>query len=376
MFYKKKVEEKDHSSIKTQKLLKKKELVISGILLGNNLVNILASAVATNLFIKAFGTVGILYSTITMTTTIFIFAEVLPKIYAIRKAEKLLIFYTPYLNLVLMTLYPINNVIHKIIQYLVKSKSQNKHTFNLDRIRGAILLADKEGNMLKDDKLMLESILDLKDREVHEAMIHRKDIFSLNIDLPEKELLKKVKKTNYSRLPIWDKNSENIIGVILVKDLLKIIIESKKFSIKKILQKPLFIPETTNLLNQLNVFKEKKKHMAFVVDEYGVLQGLITLEDILEEIVGQIEDEYDVSSTSQSDLSGNIHVRGNVSIRDLNRIYNLKFSEDTASTIAGLIINYAKRIPEIGEIFVIDNVILTISSRSKTRITKVQIQKT
>ncbi|MBV69664.1 MAG: hypothetical protein CMJ08_07675 [Pelagibacterales bacterium] len=372
----KKVEEKDHSSIKTQKLLKKKELVISGILLGNNLVNILASAVATNLFIKAFGTVGILYSTITMTTTIFIFAEVLPKIYAIRKAEKLLIFYTPYLNLVLMTLYPINNVIHKIIQYLVKSKSQNKHTFNLDRIRGAILLADKEGNMLKDDKLMLESILDLKDREVHEAMIHRKDIFSLNIDLPEKELLKKVKKTNYSRLPIWDKNSENIIGVILVKDLLKIIIESKKFSIKKILQKPLFIPETTNLLNQLNVFKEKKKHMAFVVDEYGVLQGLITLEDILEEIVGQIEDEYDVSTTSQSDLSGNIHVRGNVSIRDLNRIYNLKFSEDTASTIAGLIINYAKRIPEIGEIFVIDNVILTISSRSKTRITKVQIQKT
>ena len=372
----KKVEEKDIRSIKTQKLLKKKELVISGILLGNNLVNILSSAVATNLFIKAFGTVGILYSTITMTAMIFIFAEVLPKIYAIRKAEKLLIFYTPYLNLVLITLYPINNIIHKIIQYLVKGKKSNKHSFNLDRIRGAILLADKEGNMLKDKKLMLESILDLKDREVHEVMIHRKDIFSLNINLSEKELLKKVKKTNFSRLPIWDKNTENIIGLILVKDLLKTLIEEKKFSIKKILQKPLFIPETTNLLNQLNTFKDKKKHMAFVVDEYGVLQGLITLEDILEEIVGQIEDEYDVSATSQSDISGNIYVRGNVSIRDLNRIYNLKFPEDTASTIAGLIINYAKRIPEIGEIFVIDNIMLTVSSRSKTRITKVHIQKT
>ena len=128
---------------------------------------------------------------------------------------------------------------------------------------------------------------------------------------------------NFSRLPIWDKNTENIIGVILVKDLLKTLIEEKKFSIKKILQKPLFIPETTNLLNQLNTFKDKKKHMAFVVDEYGVLQGLITLEDILEEIVGQIEDEYDVSATSQSDISGNIYVRGNVSLRDLNRIYNL-----------------------------------------------------
>ena len=372
----KKVEEKDIRSIKTQKLLKKKELVISGILLGNNLVNILSSAVATNLFIKAFGTVGILYSTITMTTAIFIFAEVLPKIYAIRKAEKLLIFYTPYLNAVMIALYPINNVVHKIIHYLVKSKTPNQHTFNLDRIRGAILLADKEGNMLKDKKLMLESILDLKDREVDEVMIHRKDIFSLNIDLSEKELLEKVKRTNFSRLPIWDKNSENIIGVILVKDLLKVIIKSKKFNIKKILQKPIFIPETTNLLNQLNSFKEKKNHMAFVVDEYGVLQGLITLEDILEEIVGQIEDEFDVSTASQSDLSGNIYVRGNVSIRDLNRIYNLKFSEDMASTIAGLIINYAKRIPEIGEIFVIDNVMLTVSSRSKTRITKVQIQKT
>ena len=230
--------------------------------------------------------------------------------------------------------------------------------------------------MLKDKKLMLESILDLKDREVHEVMIHRKDIFSLDVDLPEKELLEKVKRTNFSRLPIWDKNSENIIGVILVKDLLKVIIKSKKFNINKILQKPIFIPETTNLLNQLNSFKEKKNHMAFVVDEYGVLQGLITLEDILEEIVGQIEDEFDVSTASQSDLSGNIYVRGNVSIRDLNRIYNLKFSEDMASTIAGLIINYAKRIPEIGEIFVIDNIMLTVSSRSKTRITRVQIQKT
>lgn len=372
----KKVEEKDYRSIRTQKLLKKKELVISGILLGNNLVNILASAIATNLFIKTFGTVGILYSTITMTTIIFIFAEVLPKIYAIRKAEKLLIFNTPYLNAVLYILYPINNVIHKMIHYLVKNKNQNMHNFDTDRIRGAILLADKAGNMLKDDKLMLESILDLKDREVDEVMIHRKDIFSLNINLPEKELIETLKKTNFSRLPVWEKNPENIVGVVLVKDLLKIIIKFKKISLKKILQKPLFIPETTNLLNQLNSFKEKKKHMAFVVDEYGVLQGLVTLEDILEEIVGQIEDEYDVSNISQSDLGGNIYVRGNVSIRDLNRMYNLKFSEDIASTIAGLIINYAKRIPEIGEIFVIDNVTLTVSSRSKTRITKVQIQKT
>jgi Mg2+/Co2+ transporter CorB len=372
----KKVEEKDQKSIRTQKLLKKKELAISAILLGNNLVNILSSAVATNLFIRAFGAVGILYSTLTMTTIIFIFAEVLPKIYAIRKADKLLFLFTPYLNIVIIILYPINNLIHKSIHYLVKTKNQNNHNFNLDRIRGAILLADKEGNMSKENKLMLESILDLTDREVHEVMIHRKDISSLNKKLPKKNLLEKLNKTKFSRLPVWDKNSENIVGIILVKDLLKMIIKSKKFRIEKIMQKPVFIPETTNLLHQLNSFKDNKKHMAFVVDEYGVLQGLVTLEDILEEIVGQIEDEHDIPALNhQSDMTGKIQVNGNVSIRDLNRTYSLKFSEDQATTIAGLIINYAKRIPEKGEVFFIDEIMLTVSSRSKTRITRVHIKK-
>ncbi len=370
----KKVEEKDQKSMRIQNLLKKKELAISAILLGNNLVNILSSAMATNLFIKTFGPVGILYSTLTMTTIIFIFAEVLPKIYAIRKANKLLQLFTPYLNVIIIILYPINNLIHKAIHFLVKTKNQKKHSFNLDRIRGAILLADKEGNMSKENKLMLESILDLTDREVDEVMIHRKDIFSLNKNLSREDLLKKLHLTNFSRLPIWDKNPENIVGVILVKDLLNMIVKSKEFDIDKVIQKPVFIPETTNLLHQLNSFKENKKHMAFVVDEYGVLQGLVTLEDILEEIVGQIEDEHDIpNSNYRSDMSGKILVSGNVSIRDLNRIYSLKFPEEKASTIAGLIINHAKRIPEKGESFLVDGTILTVSSRNKTRITKIQI---
>ena len=370
----KKVEEKDQKSMRIQNLLKKKELAISAILLGNNLVNILSSAMATNLFIKTFGPVGVLYSTLTMTTIIFIFAEVLPKIYAIRKANKLLHLFTPYLNVIIIILYPINNLIHKSIHFLVKTKNQKKHSFNLDRIRGAILLADKEGNMSKENKLMLESILDLTDREVDEVMIHRKDIFSLNKNLSREDLLKKLHLTNFSRLPIWDKNPENIVGVILVKDLLNMIVKSKEFDIDKVIQKPVFIPETTNLLHQLNSFKENKKHMAFVVDEYGVLQGLVTLEDILEEIVGQIEDEHDIpNSNYRSDMSGKILVSGYVSIRDLNRIYSLKFPEEKASTIAGLIINHAKRIPEKGESFLVDGTILTVSSRNKTRITKIQI---
>ena len=372
----KKVTEGDKKAHNTQILLKKKEMAISAILLGNNLVNILSSALATNILVKFFGTIGILYSTVSMTSIIFIFAEVLPKIYAIRKPDKLLIFYTPYLKSVIWFLSPVNHFVNIAIKYLVKNKNIESKSLDLDRIRGAILLADKEGRMIKDNKFMLESILDLNEREISQVMIHRKDIFSISKRENKALLLDAVNKTPFSRIPIWDKNPENIIGVVLVKDFLRMLIKTKKINLEKIMQRPWFIPETTTLSSQLNAFRDKQQQLAFVVDEYGVLQGLVTLEDILEEIVGQIEDEHDSPSIKhQSDNKGNIHVNGDVTIRDLNRLHNLKFPEEEASTIAGLIINLAKRIPEKGEHFFIKNYLLTITSRTKTRVTKVQIRK-
>ena len=372
----KKVTEGDKKAYNTQILLKKKEMAISAILLGNNLVNILSSALATNILVKFFGTIGILYSTVSMTSIIFIFAEVLPKIYAIRKPDKLLIFYTPYLKSVIWFLSPVNHFVNIAIKYLVKNKNIESKSLGLDRIRGAILLADKEGRMIKDNKFMLESILDLNEREISQVMIHRKDIFSISKKENKALLLDTINKTPFSRIPIWDKNPENIIGVVLVKDLLRMLIKINNINLEKIMQRPWFIPETTSLSSQLNAFREKQQQLAFVVDEYGVLQGLVTLEDILEEIVGQIEDEHDSPSIKhQSDNKGNIHVNGDVTIRDLNRLHNLKFPEEEASTIAGLIINIAKRIPEKGEHFFIKNYLLTITSRTKTRVTKVQIRK-
>ena len=372
----KKVTEGDKKAHNTQILLKKKEMAISAILLGNNLVNILSSALATNILVKFFGTIGILYSTVSMTSIIFIFAEVLPKIYAIRKPDKLLIFYTPYLKSVIWFLSPVNHFVNIAIKYLVKNKNIESKSLDLDRIRGAILLADKEGRMIKDNKFMLESILDLNEREISQVMIHRKDIFSISKKENKALLLDTINKTPFSRIPIWDKNPENIIGVVLVKDLLRMLIKINNINLEKIMQRPWFIPETTSLSSQLNAFREKQQQLAFVVDEYGVLQGLVTLEDILEEIVGQIEDEHDSPSIKhQSDNKGNIHVNGDVTIRDLNRLHNLKFPEEEASTIAGLVINLAKRIPEKGEHFFIKNYLLTITSRTKTRVTKVQIRK-
>ena len=170
---------------------------------------------------------------------------------------------------------------------------------------------------------------------------------------------------------------ENIVGIVLVKDLLRTLIKTKNINLRKIIQKPWFIPETTTLSSQLNAFREKQLQIAVVVDEYGVLQGLVTLEDILEEIVGQIEDEHDSPSVKyKSDKKGNIHVNGDVTLRDLNRLHNLKLPEEEAATIAGLIINVSKRIPEKGENFFIKNYMLTVISRTKTRVTKVQISNT
>ncbi len=371
----KKISEDNKKAIKTQKLLKKKEIIISAILLGNNLVNILSSALATNLLIKAFGSIGILYSTLIMTSLIFIFAEVLPKIYAIRKPDTLLMFYTPMLMFFVWLLSPINFLIQKLIHFLLSFKNIKSNSMNVDRIRGAILLAAKEGEMVKDNRFMLESILDLTHREINEVMIHRKDIFSINKNEQKNFFIDLAYKTPFSRFPVWDKNSENIIGIIYIKDLLRALMR-ESFNINNVIQEPWFIPETTTLLDQLNAFREKQKQMAFVVDEYGVLQGLVTLEDILEEIVGQIEDEHDFPSSSLNvDKNGNINAKGNVSLRDLNRKFNLKLPEDSASTIAGLIINIAKRIPEIGESFVIKNLIISVSSRNQTRITKILIKK-
>ena len=372
----KKISEGDQRAAKTQKLLKKKEIAISAILLGNNLVNILSSALATNLLIKTFGAIGILYSTLLMTSIIFIFAEVFPKIYAIRKPDLLMIYYTPILSFFIWILYPINALVHKLIEFLVRIKYKKNENLNIDKIRGAILLADKEGEMKKDNRLMLESILDLTHREIGEVMIHRKDIFGVNKKETKQFYFNLAKKTPFSRVPIWENNSENIIGIFHVKDLLRSLLDRKKFNILEVLQEPWFIPETTSLLSQLNAFREKQKQIAFVVDEYGVLQGLVTLEDILEEIVGQIEDEHDSPSlSSTSDKRGNIYVNGNVTLRDLNRSFNLNFSENEASTIAGLVINIAKRIPEKGESFFIKNKVITVISRNKTRVTKVHIKK-
>ena len=372
-----KAEEGNKKAINTKNLLKDREKVIGALLLGNNAVNILASALTTSLFIAPFGDLGIFYATILMTILIFIFSEVLPKTYAIRKSEKLTLFTVPYISFLTKVLAPINIIVQILVSSILdltgREKNKNEGRQN---IRGAIILADDEGSVRKRDRKMLEGILDLSELDVDEIMTHRKNIESFDISEESKKIFEKSIKSNFSRIPIWEDNPDNIIGILHIKDLIRAATISKTLDIKAILQKPLFIPETTSLSKQLNEFRKSSTQIALVIDEYGVLQGLITMEDILEEIVGEIFDEFDQPSSKPNILEdGKVLVDGNMTVRDINRLMDWKIPDDEASTLSGLVIEIAQKLPKEREIIKIKDYTFKVVNRQKTRISKLLVEK-
>lgn len=372
-----KAEEGNKKAINTKNLLKDREKVIGALLLGNNAVNILASALTTSLFIAPFGDLGIFYATILMTILIFIFSEVLPKTYAIRKSEKLTLFTVPYISFLTKVLAPINIIVQILVSSILDLTGREKNKNDgRQNIRGAIILADDEGSVRKRDRKMLEGILDLSELDVAEIMTHRKNIESFDISEESKKIFEKSIKSNFSRIPIWEGNPDNIIGILHIKDLIRAATISKTLDVKAILQKPLFIPETTSLSKQLNEFRKSSTQIALVIDEYGVLQGLITMEDILEEIVGEIFDEFDQPSSKPNILEdGKVLVDGNMTVRDINRLMDWKIPDDEASTLSGLVIEIAQKLPKEREIIKIKDYKFKVVNRKKTRISKLLVEK-
>ena len=341
-------------------LKNKKEKLIGTLLLGNNLVNTLATALATSFFINFLGDneKGVLYSTIVMTLLILIFGEVLPKTIAINKADKFALLFAPLIKFLVKIFSPLTILIQLFVNNFLKIfsfKISNDLYKTEEELRGAIdLHAKTEGT--KHEKDMLQSILDLDDVEVQEIMTHRKNIEVIYVDEPTNKNIVKILRSQYSRLPLYDKNSDKILGILNVKDVLKYLnkknTKSEKIEFKLLAKKPWFVPETTSLLKQLQEFKKKQKHLAFVVDEYGTLMGIVTLEDIIEEIVGDIEDEHDVKILgARKNKDGSFNLNGNITIRDVNRELGWKLPDENASTIAGLIFYEIKTIPEPSQIF-------------------------
>ena len=365
-------------------LLNKKESLIGAILLGNNLVNILASALATSLLIKLFGNTGVAYAVIIMTALIVIFAEILPKSYAIANAEKLALLVSPILKPLVYVLAPITWLMEKIVFSLlnivgIKHDKDSRSLSVEDEIRGTVNLHHKEGRLFKLDKDMVTGILDLSEITVEDVMVHRRNTFMVNIDDNPEQIIFQVTDSPHTRIPVWKDNNENIIGLIHAKNLLKMLNqkngkEISREDIKNSLIKTWFVPETTSLKDQLQMHLRRKIKLAMVVDEYGALKGMISLEDIIEEIVGDISDEHDIDLSDVIQAKdGSLTVNGTTEIRNINRNYGWDLPDEEANTISGLIVNESRSFPKKGQTFQFYGFKFEILDVHKNTISKIRI---
>ena len=363
-------------------IIDNKDSVISSLLLSNNLVNILASSLATAFFYNLFGVTGIVYSTLLMTFLLVIFAEVLPKTYAINKPTRTALRISPIIYFLNIILSPIVYLINKIVKILIRKKDLEDLKLldeqSEEELQGVIDLYETSNPDSEHEKEMLQSILTLNDTTVEEIFTHRKNIYSINSNLSFEEIIKKINESLFTRIPVWENNPENIIGLLNIRTLnidIKSDLSDKNVILEKVV-KPWFIPSSTNLLDQLVEFKKRKEHLAFVIDEYGELLGLISLEDIIEEIVGEIIDEIDAPEKKFSiNSQGKIIAEGNQIIKDLYKEFDLEIPESESSTIAGYIMDIAKKIPLYGEIISDDNFSYKITSHSRKQILRLEITK-
>lgn len=367
------------------KLHAEKERLIGAILLGNNAVNIAASVVATSIAIRLFGDEGMVYVTIVMTLVVLIFAEVLPKTYAFNNSEKVALFVAPVFIYLVKFLSPITDFIQWIVNRFIhirdsKGTQSDDDVSGTEELRGAIALHHHEGAVMKQDKDMLGSILDLAETEVSEVMTARTSMFTIDIATSTEALVEEVLNSPHTRIPFWQDKPDNIIGILHVKDLLAAIQNIngnlKKLDIQPILTKPWFVPENTTLNSQLRAFRDKRLHFCLVIDEYGDLQGMITLEDIIEEIVGQIEDEHDIThEIMKQEEDGSYRLEGLMTIRDINRELDWNLPEDEAATIAGLLIHETGDIPEEGEHYTFHGIQFVVVKKENNQIMTLKIKK-
>ncbi|WP_374632744.1 HlyC/CorC family transporter [Ferrovibrio sp.] len=370
------------SAKRVQKLLAQRDKLISSILLGNNAVNILASSLATSALIGLFGDVGVAYATVAMTILVLIFGEVMPKTYAINRPERVAVLLAPFIYRFVRLLAPLVNVVQMICVLALRAFgvriSRDTSMTASEEIRSTLQLHAESGAMVKHERDMLGSILDLDEVPVGDVMVHRRSMEMLDADLPPDEFVRQVLASSHTRIPVWRGEPENVVGVLHAKDLLRALsaceFKPEKLDLGQLLQTPWFVPDTTTLREQLNAFRQRRAHFALVVDEYGAIMGLVTLEDILEEIVGDIRDEHDPAQRGlRLQPDGSLLVDGATTIRDLNRQFDWHLPDDDATTIAGLVLHEAQVVPEPGQVFVFHDFRFEVLRRQGNRITHLRM---
>lgn len=360
-----------------------RERMLGALLLGNTFLNILSSALATSVTLEIFDEAGVAVATAVMTAVILVFVEVMPKTLAIAQTDRVALLLAAPVQMTVMLLAPIVGAVRFVVWRIlilfgVREKGPEFMTAQ-EEIRGAIELHHQEGGVEKEHRAMLGGILDLADLKVADVMVHRKNMDSVDGSAPPAEIVEKILKSAHTRIPIWRDIPDNIVGVLYVKDLLATLIKRRGnlegLDIPSLAAPAWFIPDTTTLEEQLKAFRDRHARFALVVDEYGVLQGLVTLEDIVEEIFGDIAERRGPErlGTIRPQPDGSYNVDGVTAIRDLNRELGWTLPDDDATTIAGLVINEARIIPEVGQVFSFHGFKFEILRKQRNQITALRV---
>lgn len=368
---------------RVNRLLDQRERTIGALLLGNNLLNTLAAAVTTALLTQPLGEFGVAAATAVTTVLVLIFAEVMPKTYALTYPDKTALGVARLARVFVVILSPIVSAVTFIVRRTLKLIGVTPDApadpyAAVEEIRGAVELHAEEGAVETEVRDRLRGALELGDLTVADVMIHRKNMKMLDADLPPREIIAQAMASSHTRHPLWKDDPENIVGVLHARDLLRAISEKGRDGVivAEVMRQPWFVPETTTAEDQLAEFLRRREHFAIVVDEYGGLRGLVTLEDILEEIVGDIKDEHDIAVQGvrpQTDAS--VNVDGWVPIRDLNRAMNWDLPDEEAVTVAGLVMHEAEAIPEPGQVFTFHGYRFHILRRTRNQITALRVEK-
>ena len=366
------------------RLLEQRERLLGALLFGNNAVNIAASALATGVLLTWFGHAGVVYATVVMTIIVVVFSEVLPKTAAFNAPDRIALVVARPMYWFVKLFGPVLMAIEALVRWLLKfagmTVGEDQEVLSgREELRGAVDLLHSEGGVETLDRDMFGGVLDLRDLVVSDVMIHRTGMITLNADDSSEDLVNAVIASPVTRLPLWRGNPENIVGILHVKDLLRALHavdgDAAKVDIAALMTPPWFVPDMRPVSEQLKAFRRRKTQIALVVDEYGEVEGLVTLEDILEEIVGDITDEHDVAIPGvRRQPDGSANVDGAVPIRDLNRIMDWNLPDQEATTIAGLVIHEARSIPEVGQSFTFHGFRFRVLRRERNRITALRIQ--
>ena len=365
------------------RLLRQRNRMIAALLLGGTLVNIGGSAFTTSVLVVVAGDNGAIYATIIMTVLLLVFAEVLPKTLAINHPDETSLrvakFIAPFVRIVGPLLAGVEYVVLMVLKMMGVEVGHGRTVLSpYDELKSAVDILHEEGNVERSARDMFGGVLDLQVLHVSDVMIHRTKMRTIDADLPPAQIVREVLSSPFTRMPLWRERPDNFVGVLHSKDMLRALNaadgDASKINVDDVMFAPWFVPEATTLEDQLEAFLKRKTHFALVVDEYGEVMGLVTLEDILEEIVGDIRDEHDLAVQGvRPQPDGSVLVDGAVPVRDLNRVMAWNLPDEEATTIAGLVIHEAGAIPEAGQVFTYHGFRFEVMRKIRNRVTALKV---